>query len=89
MVYSPRARPAKRQWVAQKERLEKVRGLDVGRMRRREEQERYGNLLELERLKGLSERYRVPGLRGVAARMGQLEQMISRVNSAVPATPTG
>ena len=76
-----------KQLVAQRERLEKINGVEIAKRRRKDAQERYNYILELERLKGISNR-RLPGLRTEMARMSQLEQMISRVNSAVPASPT-
>ena len=75
-----------KQLIAQRERIEKVKGVEMARRRRKDAQERYSYVLELERLKGISNR-RLPGLRTEMARMSQLEQMISRVNSAVPASP--
>ena len=75
-----------KQLVAQRERLDKINGVEIAKRRRKDAQERYNYMLELERLKGISNR-RLPGLRTEMARMSQLEQMISRVNSAVPASP--
>ena len=75
-----------KQLIAQRERIEKVKGVETARRRRKDAQERYNYVLELERLKGISNR-RLPGLRTEMARMSQLEQMISRVNSAVPSSP--
>ena len=76
-----------KQLVAQRERLDKINGVEIAKRRRKDDaQERYNYILELERLKGISNR-RLPGLRTEMARMSQLEQMISRVNSAVPASP--
>ena len=75
-----------RQLVAQKERLEKINAVGIAKKRKKDAQERYNYILELERLKGVSSR-RMPGLRTEMARMAQLEQMISRVNSAVPSSP--
>ena len=75
-----------KQLVAQRERLEKINGVEIAKRRKKDAQERYNYILELERLKGISNR-RLPGLRTEMARMSQLKQMISRVNSAVPASP--
>ena len=75
-----------KQLVAQRERLEKINAVGIAKRRRKEAQEQYNYILELERLKGVSNR-RMPGLRTEMARMAQLEQMISRVNSAVPSSP--
>ena len=73
-----------KQLIAQKERLDKVKGVEVANRRKKDAQERYNYKLELERLKGISNR-RAPGLRGVMARIGQLEELIKRTN---PSTPT-
>ena len=73
-----------KQLIAQKERLDKVKGVEVASRRKKDAQERYNYKLELERLKGISNR-RVPGLRGVMTRIGQLEELINRTN---PTTPT-
>ena len=73
-----------KQLIAQKERLDKIKGLEVANRRKRDAQERYNYRLELERLKGLSSR-RIPGLRGVMARIGQLEELL---NIANPGTRT-
>ena len=75
-----------KQLVAQRERLDKINGVETAKRRRKDAQERYNYILELERLKGISNR-RLSGLRTEMARMSQLEQIISRVNSAVPASP--
>ena len=75
-----------KQLVAQRERLEKINAVGITQRRKKDAQERYNYILELERLKGVSNR-RMPGLRTEMARMAQLEQMISRVNSAVPSSP--
>ena len=75
-----------KQLVAQRERIEKINAVGIAKKRRTDAQERYNYILELERLKGVSNR-RMPGLRTEMARMAQLEQMISRVNSAVPSSP--
>ena len=75
-----------KQLFAQRERIEKINAVGIAKMRKKDAQERYNYVLELERLKGISNR-RLPGLRTEMARMSQLQQMISRVNSAVPASP--
>ena len=70
-----------KQLIVQKERLDKVKGVEVANRRKKDAQERYNYKLELERLKGISNT-RTPGLRGVMARIGQLEQLINRANLA-------
>ena len=72
-----------KQLIAQKERLDKVKGVEVANRRKKDAQERYNYKLELERLKGISNR-RAPGLRGVMSRIGQLEELINRTNQTRP-----
>lgn len=85
--FFPKVTPSsEKQLIAQKERLDKIKGVELAAQRKRDAQERYNYRLELERLKGLSSR-RVPGLRGVMARIGQLEQLVNR-NNAAPTTPS-
>ncbi len=73
-----------RQLLAQQDRLDKVNGLEVARRRKKAAAELYSSQLELERLRGLAQRARMPGLRGMAGRMAQLERTIGSVNRAVP-----
>ena len=75
-----------KQLIAQKERLDKIKGLEVAKHRKKEAQERYNYKLELERLKGISST-RAPGLRGVMARIGQLEQLINKANAVYTIRP--
>ena len=74
-----------KQLVAQKERLDKIEGVEIANRRKKDAQERYNYKLELERLKGISNR-RVPGLRGVMSRIGQLEELINRTAPTTPNT---
>ena len=75
-----------KQLIAQKERLDKVKGVEIANRRKKNAQERYNYKLELERLKGISNT-RAPGLRGVMARIGQLEQFINKANTVLAIRP--
>ena len=66
-------------YIAAKKLSEEVSSLNALKRRQGEREERYNHELELDRLRTDLETSRLPGLRGTAARIGQLERLITRM----------
>jgi hypothetical protein len=83
--FFPRIRPSgEKREIAQKERMDKVQGVTEARRRKMQRQHVLNAQGEIDRLRSVLDSRRVFGLRNVASRIANLENVVNRINAEYP-----